>query len=211
MLNGNGYKVGNVGYSAEYVWTLAGRQRSIGILNGRVYDLTDYINGAGLLRVRGGNIDPINNVDAAARFMDQLVVDLFQRRAGEDVSKLWDALKLDNLTKKAMMLCLDNLFYVGDVDSRNSVRCKVADYLVLVISCLLASVIAFKFFAALQFATESMPENPGKFVICQIPAYTEDEESLRRTIDSAARHEVRRQAQAPRDCLRRYGYWSGQR
>ncbi|KAG8730742.1 hypothetical protein FRC11_005900, partial [Ceratobasidium sp. 423] len=38
--------------------------------------------------------------------------------------------------------------------------------------------------AALQLSGKRSPEAMDKFVICQVPAYTEDEESLRRTIDS---------------------------
>src|SRR5690606_30160749 len=41
--------------------------------------------------------------------------------------------------------------------------------------------------AALQFSRKTMPENLDKFIICQIPAYTEDEESLKASIDSLAR------------------------
>ncbi|PHH62254.1 hypothetical protein CDD81_7314 [Ophiocordyceps australis] len=62
--------------------------------------------------------------------------------------------------------CLDYLFYVGDVDTRRSTRCQFAEYL---------------------FGGKNVPEKLDKFVLCQIPAYTEDEESLRRAIDSAAR------------------------
>jgi len=51
----------------------------------------------------------------------------------------------------------------------------------------MVSVIGFKFFAALQFGGRNVPENLDKFIICQVPAYTEDEDSLRRAIDSAAR------------------------
>ncbi len=104
MLKGNGYKVGNIGYSAECVQTLSSKQKSIGILNGRVYDMTAYVTGGRHQQVRAGEEQPTDL--NAVNFMDQLVVDLFQQRAGEDVSKLWDALKLDTTTKKAMMALL---------------------------------------------------------------------------------------------------------
>ncbi|MBE3048207.1 glycosyltransferase [Candidatus Bathyarchaeota archaeon] len=89
--------------------------------------------------------------------------------------------------KSRMKTCLNNLFFVGDVDTRSSPQCKFAEYLILAVSIVLVSVIAFKFFAALQFSTKNVPENIDKFIMCQIPAYTEDEDSLRRAIDSAAR------------------------
>lgn len=180
-----GYKVGNVGYTAKYVSTLANKQNSIAILNSRVYDLTKYLAGGRRQEAVPGEPEP-DDPDAV-NFMDQLVIDLFQQKAGGDVTKYWQALALDPQKKAAMLLCLDNLFYVGDVDTRNSVRCKFAEYLILAVSIMLCSVIGFKFFAALQFGTKNTPENLDKFVMCQIPAYTEDEDSLRRAIDSAAR------------------------
>ncbi|KAJ9148885.1 Chitin synthase-like protein [Pleurostoma richardsiae] len=184
MLRAN-FKKGNIGYTHKYVSTLAKKKNSIAILNSRVYDMTKYISGGRHMVVKAG--EPAPTDPSKADFMSGLVVDLFQQKAGEDVTKYWNALALDADVKSRMQLCLDNLFYVGDVDTRNSVRCQFADYFVLAISLLLCSVIAFKFFAALQFGTKNVPENLDKFVMCQIPAYTEDEDSLRRAIDSAAR------------------------
>jgi chitin synthase len=40
--------------------------------------------------------------------------------------------------------------------------------------------------AALQLGTKRSPELQDKFVLCQVPCYTEGEDSLRRTIDSLA-------------------------
>lgn len=183
MLRAN-YKKGNIGYTAKYVATLASKSESIAILNGRVYDFTKYLQGGRRQEVKPGEDAPTG---VNTNFMDQLVVDLFQQKAGEDVTKYWNALAIDEGMRGRMQLCLDNLFYVGNVDTRNSVRCQLSEYLMLSISILLCSVIGFKFFAALQFGGKNIPENLDKFVICQVCAYTEDEESLRRAVDSAAR------------------------
>jgi chitin synthase len=184
MLRAN-YKVGNIGYSAEYVRTLSSKSQTIAILNNRVYDMTTYIAGGRRQEVPPGAAPPSD--PDAVNFMHPLVVELFQQRSGDDITALWQSLGIDASQKKAMQLCLDNLFYVADVDTRSSARCKFAEYLVLAVSALLASIIAFKFLAALQFGTKNMPENLDKFIMCQIPAYTEDEESIRRAVDSAAR------------------------
>ncbi|KAI2636953.1 glycosyltransferase family 2 protein [Hypomontagnella submonticulosa] len=179
------WKKGNMAYSAQYVGTLGSKQNSIAILNGRVYDLTKYIVGGRHVVVREGEDLPTD--PTIVDFMDDLVVDLFQQKAGSDVTQLWNALDIDSGMRERMQLCLDNLFYIGDVDTRNSTKCQFAQYLILAVSILLCSIIGFKFFAALQFGGKNMPENLDKFVMCQIPAYTEDEDSLRRAIDSAAR------------------------
>ena len=169
------WKKGNVGYSPQLISKLADSGRQIGTLSNKVYDFTDYTSGG---RKPGGS---------ESEFMDDSIVSLFQLKSGEDVTKYWNSLTLSNEEKKQMLICMNNLFYVGDLDTRNSTRCQFAEYLVLAVSILLASIIAFKFFAALQFGGKNVPENLDKFVMCQIPAYTEDEDSLRRAIDSAAR------------------------
>ncbi|KAM7222759.1 chitin synthase-like protein [Rhypophila decipiens] len=182
------YMVGRVGYSPQYIKTLADKQNAIAILNNKVYDLTQYIRGGNKIKTKDGADPP---PDADVNFMTFDAVEMFRQMSGQDITRKW----MDRVWAKhegfseqtAMETCLDNLFYVGEVDTRNSTRCQFSEYLVLAVSILLASVIGFKFFAALQFGSKNVPENIDKFVMCQIPAYTEDEDSLRRAIDSAAR------------------------
>ncbi|CAJ2514270.1 Uu.00g023890.m01.CDS01 [Anthostomella pinea] len=179
------WKKGNVGYSPEYVATLGDKKNQIAILNGRVYDMTKYNLGGRHVRTPEGVAEPTD--PDVTNFMDDLVVNLFTMKAGSDVTKLWNALAMDSGLRQRMQLCLDNLFYVGDVDTRNSVRCQFSQYLILAVSIILVTIIGVKFLAALQFGGKNVPENIDKFIMCQIPAYTEDEDSLRRAIDSAAR------------------------
>ena len=185
FLKGNYWK-GAVGYSPQYLKTLADEQdKSIAYIDKRVYDLTEYVQGGRRTEYPPGYDGPTGspNLD----FMDSNVVDLFQLRSGQDVTKYWDALNIDGGLRNRMQVCLDNLFYVGDLDTRSSPQCMFSKYILLAISLLLVSVIGFKFLAALQFGKKTTPENLDKFVICTVPAYTEDEDSLRRAIDSAAR------------------------
>jgi chitin synthase len=179
------YMKGRVGYSPQYLKTLGEKGNSIAYMNNKVYDLTDYIPGGRELKYKPGKTAPDDAPDT--NFLDNGVTDIFRVQAGKDISKYWENLDLDATTKKNMETCLNNLFYVGDVDTRNSARCQFATYFLLSISILLCSVIGFKFLAALQFSRKTDPENIDKFIICTVPAYTEDEESLRRAIDSAAR------------------------
>ncbi|KAL2003441.1 hypothetical protein VTN02DRAFT_3844 [Thermoascus thermophilus] len=183
MLKAN-YMKGYIGYSPEYLRTLGQKQQYIASINGRVYDFTKYIAGGRRTMAPPGKTVP---KDVNVNFMDQLVVDLFQQRAGGDVTKYWENLRLDPAVRQRMQQCMDNLFFVGKVDTRNSARCLFARYFILSISILLCTIIGFKFLAALQFGRKNLPENLDKFIICQVPAYTEDEESLRRAIDSMAR------------------------
>ena len=187
MMKGNYYK-GHVGYSPEYMKTLANDEgSSIAYINNRVYDFTDYVAGGRPPEYPLGYEPPKNEPDPNPEFMDPTVVELFQGRPGQDVTKYWEALPLSPWLRSSMQLCMDNLFYVGDLDTRSSAQCLFAKYILLAISIMLVCVIGFKFLAALQFGKKNMPENLDKFVIATVPAYTEDEDSLRRAIDSAAR------------------------
>ena len=179
------YKVGYVGYKPQSLRSLAQKQNAIALLHGKIYDMTAYIAGGRITQYPPGTDPPSDRPDT--NFMDDTVVQLIQNGAGEDVSKYWDNLAIDPALKVRMKVCLDNLFYVGNVDTRGSTQCLFAKYLLLAISILLVSVIGFKFLAALQFGKKNVPEDLEKFIICTIPAYTEDEDSLRRAIDSAAR------------------------
>ncbi|KAF2817298.1 putative chitin synthase 8 [Mytilinidion resinicola] len=177
------YMKGRVGFSPTYLKTLSKKGNSIAYMYNKVYDFTSYIPGGRRAEFPIGT--DAHSVDT--NFMSQPVIDLFQQRSGNDVTRLWEAIDLPVDEKNRMKVCLDNLFYVGDLDTRSSTKCLFAKYLLLAISILLVSVIGFKFLAALQFGKKNLPENLDKFIICTVPAYTEDEDSLRRAIDSAAR------------------------
>ncbi|CRG83937.1 hypothetical protein PISL3812_01293 [Talaromyces islandicus] len=179
------YKKGYIGYSEQYMNTLATKHsKSVASINGNVYDFTNYISGGRRVLVPPGHSRP---TDVNTDFMSPYVVQLFSQKSGQDITKYWNDLKIDPELRQRMQLCMDNLFFVGKVDTRNSVQCQFANYFILAISAFLALVILFRFLAALQFGKKNIPENLDKFIICQVPAYTEDEESLRRAIDSMAR------------------------
>ncbi|KAG0166565.1 hypothetical protein DFQ28_006404 [Apophysomyces sp. BC1034] len=186
------YKLGSMGFDRRDVQKYSVDAVDLGgirttrnwvILNHNVYDMTLYLMGGRHTIAPPGQQAPGNtNLD----FMSDAVVNLFRTKAGEDITDTWNALQLDPEVKTRQEVCLRNLFYVGSVDDRNSPRCVFATNFLLIVTIFLCSVIVFKFLAALQFSTRRDPENHDKFIMCQVPCYTEDEESLRKTIDSIA-------------------------
>jgi len=82
---------------------------------------------------------------------------------------------------------MDNYFYIGQTDFRKTARCQTQNYLLLSFTIILCAVILLKFVSALQLGSKAMPSPQNKFVICQVPCYTEGEDSLRQTIDSLAK------------------------
>jgi len=73
------------------------------------------------------------------------------------------------------------------VDNRQSTQCLFSTYILLVLSLIMVTIIGFKFLGALYFGSHRAPEDHDKFLICQVPCYTEGEDSLKKTIDSLAR------------------------
>ncbi|CAK5267523.1 unnamed protein product [Mycena citricolor] len=140
-----------------------------------IYDLTDYVNTL--------SINVNNNAYA---FLDNNIVSVFKQQSGQDITKplnaVLDAMSADQ--RGLNMQCLNNAFYIGQYDFRKDARCTVQNYLLLVASGILMGSMGLKFLAALQLSPKRNPELQDKFVLCQVPCYTEGEDSLRRTIDS---------------------------
>jgi chitin synthase len=186
------YRLGHMGYDPSEVRYQANNQMQFGgakstrmwaILNGEVYDFTYYFIGGRSVRMPHNATAPSDvNLD----FIDKSIAQLFKEMAGTDVSDLFAQLPLSKVVKDRQVNCLRNIFFVGKVDARNSPQCTLSEYLLLIISAFLCSVIFFKFIAALHSPTLVKDQEFDKFIICQIPCYTEGEESIRKTVNSIA-------------------------
>ncbi|KIW25962.1 uncharacterized protein PV07_09095 [Cladophialophora immunda] len=144
-------------------------QRQWVIIHQKIYDLTDYFYTLNLM----------NNF-VTYKFFPEEVTDLISSNPGSDITSQWgtDAAFANSLN------CMNNAFYVGKVDFRDTPRCQVNNYLLLAFALVLCAVILVKFLAALQLGSKRRPAAQDKFVICQVPAYTEGEDHLRKSLDS---------------------------
>lgn len=179
------FRIGFLGYTKHGVEKLIADGRSVGIYRGEVYDVTDYINQGfrGAIKAPEGQRAP---PDTDAAFMAPSIIQLFSQNPGQDITKKLDSLPLSDEILQRQRVCLRNLFFIGKQDHRNSPQCLFSRYILLALSIILVAVIGFKFIAALQFGRERRPEEHDKFVICQVPCYTEGEDSMRKTINSLA-------------------------
>ncbi len=131
------------------------------IVNNRVYDVTDGVRGK--------------------VFPDDVLIAM-QSSAGRNAQGSY----LDLLKSPSVMKCLESQFYVGVVDLRNSVQCVAASYSLLGLTILLCTIMLMKFLSAIQLGARRRPEETHRHVILQVPCYTENEESLKKTINSLA-------------------------
>jgi chitin synthase len=149
------------------------------VINDKVYNLSPFYNIA------------LNPSQSRSFFLGEYFTQVANfYTAGQtvgDASSAMARLKTTDPTQyNNVMQCLDSLFLAGGVDHRNDLICLIPNWILLAFSIILVSVIGFKFVAALQFRGKPTPEDHDKFVICQVPCYTEGETSLHRTLDSLA-------------------------
>ncbi|KAK9768686.1 hypothetical protein K7432_000442 [Basidiobolus ranarum] len=164
---------------------LQSTENLIAIIDNNVYDLTPYTTKYIVNPPDYQDRGPV--ADNALNFLDDALVSLFQYNRGEDITARFNDLYRTNPEMKSKMkTCLRNLFYTGVVDTRNSPQCQFSNSILLAATIFLTAIMLFKFLAALQLGTLREPEDHDKFVVLQVPCYTEGEESLKRTIDSLA-------------------------
>ncbi|KAK5998210.1 Chitin synthase 6 [Cladobotryum mycophilum] len=161
----------NEGRNEGHMWVMYGNL---------VYDLTNYFYTLDLLQD-----------DPRYQFINKQVSDIFRDNAGTDIRSLLDPVLADttlNKTEYASVqnswLCIQRTFFKGYTDFRETPKCTVNNWILLTFTVLLCAVILIKFVSALQFTSKRRPSPQDKFVICQVPAYTEGEDSLRKALDS---------------------------
>ena len=131
------------------------------IIFDRIYNVTEYIS-------KGQ--DYLNeNLDA-----------VIKNKLKEDATEVYEELYPQNET----LSCLDSLFNAGVLDNRFSLECAILNWFILISVAIVAFVMLAKFFTSLiSLGTKGYRERK-KFVIINIPCYTEDKESLSKTINS---------------------------
>ncbi|ORX66286.1 hypothetical protein DL89DRAFT_270219 [Linderina pennispora] len=162
-----------------------GQRRYWSIVNNEIFDLTEYIQRRGAPFVVAP--DGKSNETTSRTFLDDAVQTMFQMHPGQDITEKWRRhFAKRPVAKRLHYQCLRGAFYAGVIDKRKSFQCYFANYVLLASSVALTSIIFFKFLAALQLGSKREPEEHDKFIICNVPCYTEGEEGLRSTLESLA-------------------------
>lgn len=140
---------------------------------GNIIDMSNYVN---------------NNNTFNGGFLGKEIYDLAAKfgNKGSDVTDAMNVIKAKDRDFGAKYTCMINLMRIGVIDTRSSPQCLFSNYVLLAATVLLCVVIGFKFLGALQLASRRNPEDHDKFVILQVPCYTEGAESLAKTFESLA-------------------------
>ncbi|KND01644.1 uncharacterized protein SPPG_03441 [Spizellomyces punctatus DAOM BR117] len=140
------------------------------VLFDKIYDVTTYTS------------DPF--------FQNSAIDRIFQATQGADATNDWvsSVVRADPGGAKAIMNCMNNMFYIGVVDHRLDIGCQFSNYILLASSMIVIGIIGMKFLVAVQFTSPPKVDKAelNRFVICQMPCYTEGEASLRKSLQSLA-------------------------
>ncbi|KAJ2714940.1 hypothetical protein H4R19_001465, partial [Coemansia spiralis] len=173
------FKLGDVVWNYDWIRSMHKEQGKYWrVINQEVFNLDDYF----------ATVESPTSNSSEWRFLNSHIENIFDDKgAGNtDITDRWDKIPWGPRERLANYSCMKNLFYVGKVDDRHSVRCLFTNYMLLAFACVLMATVLAKFLAALQISTKKRPLTPSKFVVCQIPCYTEGEGSLAKTIDAIA-------------------------
>lgn len=133
------------------------------VINGHVYNTTLYYNGA---------------YDLLGPELDQIV---YNRDKMDATDLYYYLFQNDNYLE-----CFDRMFYAGRLDPRTYTLCFVMNTILFSVLVIVLLVIIVKFGAALLTLGDVPYKLRQKYVIINIPCYTEDGESMFKTIHSAA-------------------------
>ena len=166
------FSKGRIGWTMDYLGTITDSTKKMIVMYGNVYDVAAYFQGQ----------------NQPGFFDDNLYKIFTNVRNGQDATQFMEQLRKQNpVYYRNVLNCMNNLFYVGVVDDRNSLRCRLSNIILVAASGIIAFVILFKFFAALlSFGGNSNPQQINKYVMIQVPCYTEGKESLELTLNSIA-------------------------
>ena len=175
----------------------AGRQWAI--VNGSVYDLTDYFytvrpsssSSPRCAHRRTDSSDSRSQIDLLRddkySFLDEDLANLWTAQPGGDLTGPIKDLGLDWAVLDTNMACIQTLFYKGETDFRKSARCQFQPNMLLAFGVLIMATILTKFLAALQFGSKRMPEQRDKFVICASASCSPSPSSRARPDEARAR------------------------
>lgn len=173
----NEYMKGDIVEKPKDVEKIANNEnRYLFMIDKKIYDVTNY-----MLTIQKFPTSQ-SVLYQKYSFFPSAVESMFRNYQGLDATDQWN--KFDESTRTRSMECLENVFYYGKYDFRDSAKCQASNVILLVIAGILTSITLVKFLASIRFSAKPIPSPQDRHVICQIPAYTESENELRLAIDS---------------------------
>lgn len=133
------------------------------VIHGHVYNTTDYIN---------------NKMNFLPKEFNSVI---YERDRG-DATDLYNYL----FQNEKYLSCFDYVFYAGVIDYRSYVLCFTINTVLLSLFVVIAAVITIKTLTALLASFTAPHHRTKKYSIIQVPCYSENEDSMYKTLHSIA-------------------------
>lgn len=147
-------------------------------IHDRVYNVTDYVN-----NIRNDQTKQIEK-DHPNAYLEPTLNNLVINKLNEDATELFLSVYPDD----RVLGCMDELFYVGIIDTRFDVVCFVLNIIMYFLLGFVALIMVAQMFCSLMYIAKGTrtytEEDTQDQVIIMVPCYNEGGEELLKTIDS---------------------------
>jgi chitin synthase len=93
---------------------------------------------------------------------------------------------LSEQERKEIIEYMDKMFFIGIIETNFVVFCYVVDLTFFIVMIIIASIIVLKFLSALFILAKQYPEEKNKYVIINMPIYTENLDEIQKSIFAVA-------------------------
>lgn len=147
-------------------------------IHDRVYNVTEYVN-----NIRNEQTKQIEK-DHPMAYLEPTLNNLVINKLNEDATELFLSVYPDD----RILGCMDELFYVGIIDTRFDVVCFVLNVIMYFLLCFVASIMIAQMFCSLMYIAKGTRtysvEDTQDQVIVMVPCYNEGGIELIKTLDS---------------------------
>lgn len=147
-------------------------------IHDRVYNVTDYVN-----NIRNDQTKQIEK-DHPMAYLEPTLNNLVINKLNEDATELFLSVYPDD----RILMCMDELFYVGIIDTRFDVVCFVLNILMYFLLGFVALIMVAQMLCSLMYIAKTTrtytEEDTQDQVIVMVPCYNEGGQELIKTIDS---------------------------
>mmetsp|Transcript_12488 Transcript_12488/g.20572 ORF Transcript_12488/g.20572 Transcript_12488/m.20572 type:complete len:1101 (-) Transcript_12488:1600-4902(-) len=147
-------------------------------IHDRVYNVTDYVNS-----IRNEQTKQIEK-DHPMAYLEPTLNNLVINKLNEDATELFLSVYPDD----SVLACMDELFYVGIIDTRFDVVCFVLNVLMYFLLSFVALIMIAQMICSLMYVAKGTrtysEEDTQDQVIVMVPCYNEGGAELIKTIDS---------------------------
>lgn len=147
-------------------------------IHNRVYNVTDYVNS-----IRNEQTKQIEK-DHPMAYLEPTLNNLVINKLNEDATELFLSVYPDD----RVLACMDELFYVGIIDTRFDVVCFVLNVLMYFLLSFVALIMIAQMICSLMYVAKGTrtysEEDTQDQVIVMVPCYNEGGQELIKTIDS---------------------------